>query len=67
MIKRVPVTDTTNGQNVVLEGELVDRLPNDKTVLIDPRDGKVYGPGQELSTIPNDHQMMQLPDTTWYA
>ena len=67
MIKRVPITDTTNGQNIVLEGEPVDRLPNDKTVLIDPRDGKVYGPGQELATIPNDHPMMQLPDTTWYA
>jgi len=67
MIKRIPITDTTTGQTIVLEGEPTDRLPNNNTVLIDPRNGKIYGSGSELATIPNDHPLMQLPDTTWYA
>lgn len=67
MLKRIPITDTTSDQDIVLEGEPTDRLPKNNTVLIDPRDGKIYGAGQELAGIPNDHPLMQLPDTTWYA
>jgi hypothetical protein len=66
MLKRIPITDTTTGQTVILEGEPNDRLPNNKTVFVDPRDGKIYGAGQELAGIPNDYPLMQLPDTTWY-
>jgi hypothetical protein len=67
MITRVPITDTTTGQQVILEGDPSDRLPNDKTIYMDPHTGAVYEPGQELAKLPTSRPVIELPDTTWYA
>ena len=65
MITRRTIRDVANGDQAVLEGELVDRLPNDKTVMINPNNGDVFGPGHEFGKLPNT-ELLQLPQTTWY-
>jgi hypothetical protein len=66
-IRRIPLHNTMTNDTEVLEGELVDTLPDDHSVYVD-RTGKTYNPakGVRLRDLPSTG-VTQFPRTTWYA
>jgi hypothetical protein len=64
MITRRRIHDLGRGEHAVLEGNPLDELPEDNTIMLSPDTGQVYGPGTALSALP--HEVLQLPKTHWY-
>ncbi|MDQ6891125.1 MAG: hypothetical protein M3167_00385 [Acidobacteriota bacterium] len=67
MITRTKIHDLSRGERAVLDADVLDRLPEDQTVMVSPKTGTVYGPGTTFGDLPPNEQLLQLPRTTWYA
>lgn len=65
-IRRIPVTNAMANQQEIIEGEIIDVLPNDHSVYVD-RGGKTYdtGKGVRVGDLPQTG-LTQVPRTTWY-
>jgi len=66
-VRRIPVRNAMANQQEVLEGEVIDVLPNENSVYVD-RGGKTYDAtkGVRMGELPQSG-VIQLPRTTWYA
>ncbi|HSQ05288.1 MAG TPA: hypothetical protein VLN59_14690 [Burkholderiales bacterium] len=66
MIRKVPVRNVASDEDYVMEGELNDFLPNDNTVLVDPRSGRTYDSTDkvQLEQLPSTG-LVELPRTHW--
>lgn len=66
-IRRIPVRNAMSNEPELLEGEVIDVLPNDQSVYVD-RAGKTYDPskGVRMGDLPQAG-VVQLPRTTWFA
>jgi hypothetical protein len=66
-VRRIPVRNAMTNQPELLEGDVIDVLPNDHSMYVD-RAGKTYDPskGVRMTDLPQSG-VIQLPRTTWYG
>lgn len=67
MLRNIPVVDPNSGQRSILQGEVVDRLPDRDTVYVDSVTGEPHEAGQQLAKLPTNRQVFRVPRTTWHA
>jgi hypothetical protein len=66
-VRRIPIRNAMANEHELLEGEVIDVLPNDNSVYVDGS-GKTYDTtkGIKMGELPQSG-VIQLPRTTWYG
>jgi hypothetical protein len=66
-IRRIPVKNAATNQDEILEGEVLDVLPDDRSIYVD-RTGTTYDTTKtvRMNDLPTTG-LLQLPRTTWFG
>lgn len=68
MIQKIPVKDATSNTDFLMRGEVIDLVPDERDVYIDPRNGRTFDTSEQIALrdLPQEG-VIRLPRTTWGA
>jgi hypothetical protein len=66
MIQKIPVKDAMSSTDFLLRGEVIDLIPDERDVYVDPRNGQTFDTSERvaLRDLPAEG-VIRLPRTTW--